>query len=351
MARIEAKRVSTYLLLALGARATPALAEPSAEPPSPARVLFDEGREAMAAGNLLEGCRKLEASLALEPGVGTQFHLASCWEQVGRTASAHELFLRAMAAAEAMGQAERVRVLQERAAAIEPRLSRLTVDVSTDGTSLSVTREGTPIPPEHWGQALPLDPGSYEVCASAKGKQSWCTRAQVGPEAARVSVVIPALEPAPQPLPQVQPRATRTTPPPTVPAHTALSTSEDSAPASLAPSSRVVALGWLSLVGLGMGAATGLTYKVANDGAKALCPSNRGCTDREIADHARLVERARSNRTWSYAASSVGAAGLTAAAVLYWWELSETKKSEKRLRALPAVDLHGELTLELEGAF
>ena len=94
------------------ARADASLADKAA-----AQSLFDEGRKLMSAGKYADACPKLAESQKLDPGVGTQFHLADCYEKLGQTASAWAGFLEAASAAKSMGQADREKVARERAAA------------------------------------------------------------------------------------------------------------------------------------------------------------------------------------------------------------------------------------------
>src|SRR6266498_2939701 len=82
---------------------------------------------ALADGKFAEACPKLGESQRLDPGVGTQFHLADCYERIGQTASAWAGFLEAASGAKALGQTEREKVARERAAALAPRLSKLTI--------------------------------------------------------------------------------------------------------------------------------------------------------------------------------------------------------------------------------
>src|SRR6185436_13105064 len=85
-----------------------------------ARALFTEGRQLMSAEKYAEACPKLEESLRLDPGMGTRFNLAHCWEKIGRSASAWAMFLDVAAAARAAGQQQRDTAAKERAAALEP---------------------------------------------------------------------------------------------------------------------------------------------------------------------------------------------------------------------------------------
>ncbi|HTV17623.1 MAG TPA: hypothetical protein VMG12_03105, partial [Polyangiaceae bacterium] len=107
-----------------------------------ARTLFREARVLMDKGQHAEACPKLEESLRLDAGIGTQFNLAHCWEKIGRTASAWGLFMDAAAAAESAGQRKRAKAAADRAAELEPRLMRLVIEVATRTEALRVQRAG-----------------------------------------------------------------------------------------------------------------------------------------------------------------------------------------------------------------
>ena len=56
--------------------------------PAAAQALFDQGRDLMRQNKHAEACPKLAESNRLDPAIGTLFHLADCYEQSGRVASA-----------------------------------------------------------------------------------------------------------------------------------------------------------------------------------------------------------------------------------------------------------------------
>jgi hypothetical protein len=80
-------------------------------------------------GLAAQACPKFEESQRLDPGVGTQFNLADCYERTGRLASAYTTFIDVAAATRQLGQFEREAVARERAKSIKPRLSRLVIVV------------------------------------------------------------------------------------------------------------------------------------------------------------------------------------------------------------------------------
>jgi len=187
--------LSPLLGLALLAAAPAASAQVSAEDRVAAESLFGDARRAMLAGDYAQACPKLEASRRLEPAVGTTLNLADCYEKLGRTASAWAEFKSAAAEAQRLGDGLRKTTALERAAALEPRLSRLRVDV-TD-TSVAVFRDGEALSQALLGSAVPVDPGTIRLEARAPGKRTWRREIVVAGEGVQQTVQIPALEDEP----------------------------------------------------------------------------------------------------------------------------------------------------------
>lgn len=82
-----------------------------------AQALFEQGRALVIKGRAETACPKFEESQRLDPGLGTQFNLADCYERLGRLASALELFTKVTATARETGQIQREQVAGARAAA------------------------------------------------------------------------------------------------------------------------------------------------------------------------------------------------------------------------------------------
>jgi hypothetical protein len=159
-----------------------------------AQALFDDAKKLMAAGKYAEACPKLEESQRLDPGLGTQFNLATCYESLGKTASAWSTFLDVAGGAKAANQADREKVARQRAAVLEKSLSRLTITVSNPIEGIEVRRDGAVVGQAQLGTAVPIDPGSHKVEAWAPGKKPWQTTIEVGKEASTQKVEVPALE-------------------------------------------------------------------------------------------------------------------------------------------------------------
>lgn len=164
-----------------------------------AEALFDEGKRLVDAGKFADACPKFEESQRLDAGLGTMLYLADCYEKAGRTASAWATFREAAAVARSSGQADREQIARGRAEALEPKLHRLALRVEDTTEGLTVERvevtsgRREALSRATWGVALPIDPGSYRVTASAPGKTPWSSNVTIPPEAGTQTVAIPAL--------------------------------------------------------------------------------------------------------------------------------------------------------------
>jgi hypothetical protein len=153
----------------------------------------------MAEGRLAEACRSFADSQELDAGVGTLLYLAACYEKLGRSTSAWATFKDAEAAARVVGDTERAHLAAEHAAALEPTLPRLVVDVPA-GSAASITkltRDGSELPQSAWGVPMPVDPGEHTIQVTGSEKTPWSTKV-TAPAGGTVTVTVPALEPAAQ---------------------------------------------------------------------------------------------------------------------------------------------------------
>ncbi len=183
----------TRWLLTLAFLCLPSVAR--AADPIAAQALFDEAKQLMADGRYTAACPKFAESQQVDPGLGTQFHLADCWQHVGRLASAWALFRDVESQAHARGEFSRERVAHDCAAALEPFLPKLVIvppDVGP-GSTMTLRRDGVDVGREQWGVAVPIDPGAHAVAVTAPGKQPWEIAVEVPMEGKIVTVEVPPL--------------------------------------------------------------------------------------------------------------------------------------------------------------
>jgi hypothetical protein len=279
-----------------------------AEDKTAADALFDEGKRLLVAKQYADACPKLEASQRLDPGIGTLLYLGDCYEGAGRNASAWSTFREAASAAKAAGQAQREAIARAKASALEATLHRVTVVVATpDVPGLEVKRGDVVLARELFGTAIPVDPGSYVVTATAPGKRPFSSELAVPRAAGASTVRVPALEAAPVPA----------SPPGPVAAAPAGPVAAASEPPPSGPHPRRVAgaalgLGGLVVLGVG-GVLTGLAA-AQNGTAKDLCPEVR-CRDTEGIDASKRAGTFADAATVTLVAGGVFAA---AGAVLFF---------------------------------
>lgn len=161
-----------------------------------AQALFEEGKQLVGQGKPEQACPKFEESQRLDPGVGTLFKLADCYERTGRFASAYAKFMDVAATTKQLGQPEREAVARERAEQLKPRLNRLTIvtDRGALPPGLTIERNGAPIGDAQWGIAIPVDPGTIVVRATAPGHVAWETRIEIQGEGRAETIDVPPLE-------------------------------------------------------------------------------------------------------------------------------------------------------------
>ena len=125
------------------ATVTPARAQ-DAQTQAMGRALFNEGVALFNKGDYEAACPKFEASLKHYPGLGTRGKLAECYEKQGHFASAWAVYREVAQLATRSGDPTREQIANERAKALEPKLSYVTVAVSAanDIPGLVVKRNG-----------------------------------------------------------------------------------------------------------------------------------------------------------------------------------------------------------------
>jgi hypothetical protein len=262
-----------------------------------------------------EACPKLEESLRIDPGMGTQFNLAHCWEQLGLTASAWGLFLDVAAAAESSGQGKRERAARKRAAALEPKLSRLRIDVVAPAPGMKILRAGEEVGQGAWDTDVPIDPGTYQIEASAPDKHTWTGEVVVEKPGETASIEVPPLQDLAPPVveaPAPEPEA--------APAPVAIEDQGSGAGRTVA----TIALSAVAVGGIATGVVFGIQSKNETGAAKKLCTGGEdGATcagvDGGIAERDEALghrDNAKRAALISYVGLGVGGAALVGTAIM-----------------------------------
>ena len=252
-----------------------------------AESMFAEGKRLLAEGRIAEACATLEEAHRVSPLPGILLNMAHCHERQGRLVVALAEYRAALARAQQAGRTDRVAFVEERLAALEPRLGRLIVRVSPrvralDG--LSVRVGGVPVAAERLGVSLPVDPGATVVDVRAAGHDPHVDQVLLA-EGESGLVLVDELTPTPRVSAAPPPPGPIPTTPPT--------------PARGETSTWLDTLGWSCLFVGGLAlAAGGITGAVAlaeegaaeNAGCTArTCPTKDGLTHSRTADGAAVA--------------------------------------------------------------
>jgi len=266
-----------WLIYGQGSLAVQAQAPQSADKAA-AEALFDRGLTLLREGKYAEACSQLEHSQEIERGIGTLLYLGECYEKLGKTASAWATFREAASFARAENQLDRARIGTQRAELLQPLLSRVTVHVPPEHqvSGLTVTRNGQVVPAGAYGVALPVDPGTQHIAASAVGRHDWSMDVTLPPNGANVTVDVPFLE---------VDETVAAQPPVVVPPPSAAADASDNAELAKAPKAALTSqrhstwqrptgliVGAVGLAALGVGAYFGVQADSANKDLERACP-------------------------------------------------------------------------------
>ena len=282
-----------------------------------AHMLDAEGTALLNQGQLAAACPKLEASFRLKPGTGVLLRLALCQERSGKLASALASYLEAAQRANAAGNQRIVQLAQNRAAALAPRISHLTLELDPEAEALPdlrLSRDGAPLEMSAMGADQPVDPGSHVITAVAPGRKRFEKTIVVGAEPQRYSIAI-AL---PLEVVEVQ----------TKPAAKLQRVPSDATQASWsAQQSLALAAGGIGITGLTAGTFLGLTVGSRMRRARAGCSDgSSGCSE----DALRLQDQARGYAWAATIALGLGTASLLGGVALW---LTVPHRPERPLEA------------------
>jgi hypothetical protein len=238
-----------------------------------AEALFREGRALMDQGKYAVACKKLAESQRLDASSGTLLNLAACHEKEGKTATAWAEFLVAARLAKTQGRADRAEEARKQAAALEPKLSYLTIRVAKKVPGLEIRRGDVVLEASTLGSKLPTDPGDHTITISAPGHEPMTMQVTVGAEADAQTLSVPALQEVAAAAPA--PAAVTPAPPPESPRPP-----QQDTPARVDSGSNTAAyvIGGAGVAALTVGSVFGVmalsTYGKADDA----CPTHQGCS-------------------------------------------------------------------------
>ena len=310
---------------------SPARAHAQASPE--AEKLFRDGKQLMKDGKLAEACNAFEASEKAEHNFATVLSLSDCREKNQQYASAWAGFLQAYSQTRNdPSKASFASTAKQRAAALEPRLSYLTIVVPDDSRidGLEITRDGLPIDSGGWNTAIPIDGGEHTIAGKAPGREPWSTKITLQPEHDKQSVEVPRFKELPKSV-----------------THPTVIVQQVRGPAepSFFTTRRTIAIsvGGLGVVALAAGGILGLQSRSDESDALAACPPGMCSTDGENTanrDHQTAKRRALEANI----AFGVGGAAVIAAGVVWYLDLRDHRERPAKETAIQLVPTVGETT-------
>lgn len=329
-----------------------------------AERLFEEGNRLMADGKLAQACAAFEASNRVEPRAGTLIELGECRERNQEFASAWSAYKDVLNLAT---DPRKQKFATTKAAALEPRLSYLTVAVSDQSRirGLVLTRNGTSLDPMLWNRTLPVDGGDHVITARAPGYETWQKTVHVPAERAKLSVDVPALaktskvtasggtSPPTSSSPSAAssaasnpPVASPASPTVTVPVTTVVQQAlhvelvEPARKTGVAPEVGsapplrkylTIGAGATGVAAVGIGLLFGAKARSTYNDAKTLCGVSLACDPTDLDKGKQLIHDAGSDATVSTVLVAAGGAAIVASAILFLTTPREHEQATARI--------------------
>jgi hypothetical protein len=330
--------------------AAPGYAQPSRDAAS-AEVFFRKAKDAVAASDFKTACPLFYESQRLDPGVGTVLNIANCEEKLGRIATALGRYQEARDLL--AGGDARASFAEQRIAALQPRISKVTLRIHGDSSvDFDVQRDDVILSKTAMGHALPVDPGVHKYTVRAKGRSERSVEVAVKEREAK-DVTLELGDVVPEALPSVRDGSTAreaSSAAINANARNSLSGSPPVAERTMnsGPPMNLILGGTFAGIGiaaLGTGVVTGLLAASASDAYKRECPSVEVCTD------AGRSEQSKGKTLSIVSPLAIGAGILALGAGAYFLFIAPKAKPQTTAWALTPVILPGTQTVILHGGF
>lgn len=292
-----------------------------------AEALFNEADTLEIQGKIPEACDAFEASNRIEPRAGTLVRLGQCREKQNRLVSAWSAYKDALTRAKDPAKRQ---IAEQRVAALEPRLSYLTVLVPDESRidGLVIKRNNRELDAALWNRAAPVDGGVYTITGHAPGHEEWSTTVEVANEGDKASIEVPRFK-----------ELRKLVEPPDGDGNGNGNGNEepvDTKP-SMFTSKRKAALGVaaVGVVGLAGGLVFGLQAKGLESEAFDLCPNeNDPCANAAQAQE--KIDSGQSKAMLSNISFGIGGAAVIGAAVL-WFTGAPKATEDERVGVHPTI--------------
>jgi hypothetical protein len=236
----------------------------------------------------------------------------------------------------------------ERAKQLEPKLSRVTINVGGNAAivGFKVERDGQLIPAAVFGEPLPVDPGQHTMIAVAPGYEAWRVDVSIPPAGGMQSISIPPLNPLPAPLPEP------VAPPPNPESNSTMTDKAATPTKGHEPDlTWVWVSGGVGVVGLGAGVLFGLQASSLDKDAKEFCIDN-ACFDERGSNLSSDAQDASLIANIGY---GVGVVGLGTAVVLAVIALQDDEpplaaSNRPGWNLVPSIGQQG-ASLQMQGQF
>ncbi len=274
--------------------------------PAGAEALFLAGRDAVTRGDYGAACPKFAESNRLDPAAGTLINLADCEEHLGALASAWDHWKEAVELLPA--DDARRPIAQRRAGAVEKRVPRLTIKLPAGAPAdTKITRDDVEIGIASLNLALPENPGKHAIVVTASGHAPRTITVNLVEGQSQEIVAEPGEASLPPPEP-----------PPPVPKLGSSPPQERPAPRDTRVLGYVI--GAAGVVGIGVGAVTGIMAIGKKNDLSSYCHPANVCTPQG-------ADIASSGHTLAMVSTIAFAAGAVATGVGVYFVLSSPRRA------------------------